>query len=269
MRNTTKTRLNYAIVLLKELVRTDFKLRYQGSVLGYLWSILKPLFLFGTLYFVFVVIVGVEYGVENDGVYLLLGIVLWTFFTELSGGSVMSVVSKGDLIRKLNFPKYIIVFATGFSAFINLSLNMMIVVVFMMIGGITVNLLVLLAPLLFLELFMFTMGVGFFLSTSFVRFRDIGYIWDVVTQALFYLTPILFPLAIAPLWVQKVLMINPAAQIIQDLRYILVSTDTTTITNVYNGNELIRIVPITIAVVVFSVSALYFRSNSKNFAENI
>jgi ABC-2 type transport system permease protein len=257
------------LILVRQLIRTDFKLRYQGSTLGYLWSILKPLFLFGILYIVFVGIVGVDYGVDNDGVYLLLGIVIWTFFAELTGGSVTSVVGKGDLIRKLNFPKYIIVFATGFSAIINLALNMAIVVVFMIITGITVNLAILFAPLLFLELFVFTMGIGFFLSTVFVKFRDVGYIWDVVMQALFYLTPILFPLAIAPLWVQKILMINPLAQVIQDLRYILVSTDTTTITDVYNGNGLMRLVPITISVVTFIVFAVYFRANSKNFAENI
>lgn len=267
--NKVKKRFLYSSILLKQLVKTDFKLRYQGSALGYLWSLLKPLFLFGILYFVFVVIVGVDYGVDNDGVYLLLGIVLWTFFAELTGGSVASVVGKGDLIRKLNFPKYVIVLATGFSALINLLLNMTIVIIFMIISGATVNFTILLAPLLFIELFLFALGIGFFLSTTYVRFRDIGYIWEVVMQALFYLTPILFPLAIAPVWAQKILMLNPLAQIIQDLRFILVSDQTKTITDVYSYNNFIRLIPIIIVLLTFSLSALYFKKKSKDFAENI
>ena len=264
-----KARFAYASILLKQLVKTDFKLRYQGSALGYLWSILKPLFLFGILYLVFVEIVGVNYGVGNDGVYLLLGIVLWTFFAELTGGSVASVVGKGDLIRKLNFPKYVIVLATALSAQINLMLNMLIVIIFMIISGVHINANIVLAPLLFVELFVFSLGIGFFLSTTYVKFRDIGYIWEVVMQALFYLTPILFPLAVAPLWVQKILMLNPLAQIIQDLRYILVSSKTTTITDVYQGNPYIRLAPISIVIFSFVIFGYYFRAKSKSFAEEI
>jgi ABC-2 type transport system permease protein len=125
------------------------------------------------------------------------------------------------------------------------------------------------APFLFLELFIFSLGIGFFLSAAYVKLRDIGYIWDVFLQAGFYLTPILFPLAFAPLWAQKILMLNPVAQIIQDLRYILVSDQTTTITDVYNGNPYIRLVPITIVVVVSSLCALYFKNKASSFAEEI
>lgn len=266
---TINQRFRYSSILLKQLVKTDFKLRYQGSALGYLWSLLKPLFLFGILYIVFVGIVGVDYGVDNDGVYLLLGIVLWSFFSELTGGSVTSVVGKGDLLRKINFPKYVIVLATGFSALINLTLNMLIVILFMIIGGVTITLNVLWAPLLFIELFVFSLGIGFFLSAAYVKLRDIGYIWDVCLQAGFYLTPILFPLAIAPLWGQKILMLNPVAQIIQDLRYILVSDQTTTITDVYGGNQFIRLIPVGIVLVVSVLCVLYFKKKAKSFAEEI
>ncbi len=262
-------RFTYSQTLLKQLVKTDFKLRYQGSVLGYAWSLLKPLFLFVILYTVFVKIVGVDYGVKNDGVYLLLGIVLWTFFAELTGGSVTSIVGKGDLLRKLNFPRYVIVLAVGFSALINLMLNMCVVVVFLIVGGAEINATILFTPLLFVELFIFSLAIGFFLSAAYVKFRDINYIWEVLMQALFYLTPILFPLSMAPFWLQRILILNPLAQIIQDLRYSLVSTNTTTIEDLYGGSMFPRLIPIGIVVVTSLVAVMYFRSRSKYFAEEI
>lgn len=261
-------RFSYASIILRQLVKTDFKLRYQGSALGYVWSVLKPLFLFGILYVVFVKIVGVDYGVENDGIYLLLGIVLWTFFAELTGGSVTSIVGKGDLLRKLNFPRYVIVLAVAFSALLNLFLNMIIVLLFLVIAGTEITLSVFLAPLLFVELFVFALAIGFFLSTTFVRFRDINYIWEVLMQALFYLSPIIFPIGIAPFWMQKILVLNPIAQILQDLRYILISKQTVTISHIY-GNNMVRVVPILIVLFSIVASAFYFRKKSKYFAEEL
>lgn len=264
-----KSGLRYSSVLLKQLVKTDFKLRYKSSMLGYIWSLLKPLFLFGILYVVFVKIVKVDYGVPHSGIYLLLGIVLWTFFAELTGGAVGSVVGKGDLLRKISFPKYVIVLSTALSALINLILNLIIVAIFMIIAGVDVSWEFILVPLLLVELFVFSLGVGFFLATTYVRLRDVGYIWDVCMQALFYATPILFPVSFAPLWLQKVLILNPIAQIVQDLRYILVSKDVTTISQVYSDNTYMRVVPIFFVVLVFIFSVVYFTKQSPTFAEEI
>ena len=107
-------------ILLRELVVTDFKLRYQGSVLGYIWSVLKPLFLFAILYIVFVHILRLDRGIPHFPVTMLLGIVLWSFFTEATSNGLGSIVNRGDLIRKLNFPKYIIVISGTISSLINL-----------------------------------------------------------------------------------------------------------------------------------------------------
>jgi ABC-2 type transport system permease protein len=253
---------------LKQLVKTDFKLRYQNSVLGYVWSLLKPLFLSLITYMVFVKILKVDYNVHNSGAYLLLGIVLYSFFSELTGGSVGSVVGKGDLLRKINFPRYAVVLASCLSAAINLSLNLIIVILFIIFGGLEVNLDILFAPLLIAEIFIFGTGLAFFLSAVFVKLRDIGHIWDVVLQALFYGTPILFPVAFAPLWLQKIIMLNPLAQAIQDLRYVLVSHNTVTMGNIY-GSEYIRLVPILITLLIAVLGAMYFRKQSKYFAEEI
>src|ERR1035437_1131048 len=112
-------------ILLRELVITDFKLRYQGSILGYAWSLLKPLFLFAIMYVVFGLLVKLG-SIEHYSVYLLLGIVLWTFFAEATNQGLSSIVSRGDVIRKISFPKYIIVLSTTISALVNLFINLVI-----------------------------------------------------------------------------------------------------------------------------------------------
>src|SRR4030042_6585150 len=124
-------RYRYSVILLKQLVKTDFKLRYQNSVLGYLWSLLKPLALFTILYIIFAKFLRIGDEVPNFAIYLLLGIVLWSFFAEITVGSVTLIVAKGDLLRKLNFPRYNIILAGSLSALINLFLNLLVVSVFM------------------------------------------------------------------------------------------------------------------------------------------
>lgn len=261
-------RYRYSYILLKQLVKTDFKLRYQSSLLGYLWSVLKPLFLFIIMYMVFVKVLNVNYGVENSGAYLLLGLVVWGFFTELTGGSVGAIVGKGDLLRKLNFPRYTIVLATGVSALINLLINLIVVAIFVVIGGLDLHFDALLSPIIFAELFALGLALAFFLSALYVRLRDIGYVWDVILQAMFYATPIFFPINYAPLWAQKILILNPVAQTLQDLRYLLISHDTVTITNVY-GTKWMRLVPIAITIGLIIIAAAYFKNRSKYFAEEI
>lgn len=268
MINNLLARYRYSVILLNQLVKTDFKLRYQGSALGYLWSLLKPLFLFIITYVVFVKILKVDYGVPNSGAYLLLGIVLYSFFSELTGGSVGSVVGKGDLLRKLNFPRYVVVLSTCLSAVINMLLSLIIVGIFIIIGDLEVHADILMTPLLLVEIFIFGTGLAFFLSAVFVKLRDIGHIWDVVLQALFYATPILFPITLAPLWLQKILMLNPLAQAIQDLRYVLISHKSPTIHTVY-GSDWVRLVPIGITLLIAVIAAFYFRKQSRFFAEEI
>ena len=264
-----KRRYTYSWILLKQLVQVDFKLRYQSSLLGYLWSLLRPLAIFVILYIVFVKFLKVGQSIPHFPVYLLLGIVLWNFFVEITSGSVASIVGRGDLLRKINFPKYVIVLAGSFSALINLGINLLVVGMFMLISGVNLTSGVYLIPLLIIEMFIFSIGIAFFLSAAFVKFRDIGYIWEVIIQAAFYATPILYPISIIPIRAAKLLILNPAAQIIQDGRYLLVTHKTETITTIYGGNQYARAIPIMIVLAVFAFGAWYFRSQSKSFAENI
>ena len=251
---------------------TDFKLRYQGSALGYVWSLLRPLFLFIILYVVFNNFLRIGSTIPHYPVYLLLGIVLWNYFLEVTNLGISSIVSKGDLIRKLNFPKYVIVLAGSFSAFINLLINFVVIAAFMAIGGVELNWSSFLIIPLMAELFLLALGMAFFLSALFVKLRDLNYIWEIFLQAAFYATPILYPLSLViekSDLAAKLLLLNPIAQIIQDARSVLVTTQTSTFENTFSSGVWYRLIPVGITLVVVVTSAWYFRRQSPKFAEEV
>lgn len=258
--------------LLRELVRTDFHLRYQGSVLGYLWALLRPLFMFAILYVVFGLVLRFGDAVPNFPVYLLLGIVLWSFFTEATKQGMTSIVGRGDLIRKIHFPKYIIVIAGTINALINLLFNLLIIGVFILLSGAEVQwYAVLLFPLLLIELYAFSLALAFFLATINVRYRDINHIWDILLQGGFYASAIFYPLTIIaersePL--ARLIIANPVSQIIQDSRYLLVTSETMT-TYSLNGTFLAYMLPVGIIAAVTYFAVTYFKMRSARFAEDI
>lgn len=258
-------------ILLRELVITDFKLRYQGSVLGYLWSLLKPLFLFAVLYVVFVYFLRFGSDVEHFPIYLLLGIVLWSFFTEATSQGMQAIVSRGDLIRKINFPKYIIVISGTISALINLAFNLLVVFVFMLINQVDIKATILLLPINILELYVFALAVAFFLAAAYVKFRDISHIWEVFLQAAFYATPILYPISLVTnksLEAAQVMLLNPIAQIIQDARYNTVTHQTVT-TDSLISNSLFSIIPYALVALSIILASWYFKKSQRYFAENV
>ena len=263
-------RYRYSVLLLRQLVKTDFKLKYQGSVLGYLWSLLRPLLMFLILYLVFTVFLPVGKGIEHYPVYLLLGIVLWNFMSDVTTGSVKVIVDKGELIRKINFPKYNIILAVASAALINLLLNFVVIAIFMVFShvGITWRA-ILLIPLL-AELFVLGLALAFCLSSLYVKFRDVSYIWDVLMQAGFYATPIIYPLTrVKYHHVRQLMLLNPMAQIIQDARHALVTRQAVTIGQEYNGRLLFWLIPIAITFLLFLLGSWYFRARSKYFAEEV
>lgn len=278
MRRTTGkliSKYRYSWILLRELVKTDFKLRYQGSMLGMAWSVLKPLMLFAVMYVVFVRFLRFGAGIPHFAVSLLLAQTLWAFFQEATSQGMQAIVGRGDLLRKLKFPKYIVVVSSTVSALINLVISLFVVLIFMIVNGVEFRPTILLFPLVVVELYIFALGIAFLLSTMFVRFRDIGHIWDVIMQAWFYATPIIYPLTqlinVGWLSVAKlVLMLNPIAQIIQDARYLVVTTQTETIWGLVGQRcWLFKLVPLLIVVVVLLVGVTVFRRRSPYFAEEL
>lgn len=258
-------------ILLRELTKTDFKLRYQGSVLGYLWALLRPLMMFAILYIVFAKLLRLGNDIPHYPVYLLTGTVLWSFFTECTSQGIQAMLVRGDLIRKISFPKYIVVVSTTFTALINLAINLGVVVIFALVNGVTPSLTWLLVPVFVLELYALSLGIAFLLGAINVKYRDVMSIWDVCIQALFYAVPIIYPITMvanSSVLAAKIILLNPIAQAIQDVRYNLITAETTTTWN-FLSNPLVMIIPVAIVVVLLIVGSLYFRKKSKFFAEEI
>jgi ABC-2 type transport system permease protein len=226
--------------------------------------------LFGILYVIFALAVKTGGGIPHFPVYLLLGIVLWTFFTDMTQQSLGSIVGRGDLIRKIRIPRWIIILSSSVSALINLGLNLVVVVVVMALNHVDLMQSALLLPLILLELYVFALGISLFLSAAFVKFRDLGFIWEVIVQMGFYLTPILYAMTLLPERFQKLQLINPVAQVMQDARYALISHDKTIVTSqrIFDSG-LYAYVPFVIVVLVFIGGFAYFKNQANSFAENI
>ena len=258
--------------LLKQLVITDFKLRYQGSILGYFWSLFKPMMTFGVLFVVFTYIIPTGKDVPHFPAYLLLGIVVWTFFVEATTMGLGSIVGRGDLIKKVSISKISIVISSTLSAGVNLALNSVVVLVFMLISGAEVNWLLLpFVPLLILELVLLATGLALVLSALYVKFRDFAPIWEIILQVMFYATPIIYPLTLAfkahPT-IAEILSLNPLAQIMQDLREILITPVTLT-THEVLPVALSYILPIVMVLAMTALGYLYFKKRSQYFVEDL
>lgn len=252
--------------LIKELAITDFKLKYKGSFFGYLWSVLRPLMLFLVLYVVFTKIFKLGDSIPNYPVYLLLGVTLWGFFAETTNLCMNSIVGRGDLIRKVYFPKLILPLSSSISSLITLILNLIVVFGFVVYAQIPLTTNLLLLPLIILEFYVLSLGISFFLASLFVRFRDVGHIWDIFLQALFYATPIIYPLTLVPNSMLKIIMLSPVAQIIQDSRKIIISP---TIESSMDINGAWGLFPYVITVVIFIVGYSVFQKMAMKFAEEV
>ena len=259
-------------ILLKELIKTDFKLRYQGSVLGYLWAVLRPLLMFAILYLVFAKLLRFGDDIPHYPVYLLTGTVLWNFFTECTGQGIQAIVNRGDLLRKISFPKYIVVVSATATALINLAINLCVIIIFALINGVTPSLSWLLVPLSIIELYAFALGISFLLGAINVKYRDVTSIWDVLTQALFYAVPIIYPLSLvissgaSGLLAAKIILLNPIAQVIQDVRFNLITDATVTTWSMIGAYGLLSIL---LVVIVLALAAIFFRRKSRRFAEEV
>jgi ABC-2 type transport system permease protein len=200
---------------------TEFRRTYFGTVFGYLWSLVRPLMLFGVLLFVFTQVFRVGAELHNYPVLLLLGIVQYTFFQEATSNAVTSVVAQEGVVRKTQFPRLVIPLATVLTAFFNFCLNLVVVLVFILAWGVDLQWTWLLFPLPMAALFVFTTAVSMTLSVLYVRFRDVAIIWTVLAQTLFYATPILYPLGLENFLserIENLLMLNPLAVIFEQVR---------------------------------------------------
>ena len=263
----------YAWVVLRGLVKTDFRLRYQGSFLGIAWSVLKPLMMFCVMYVVFGKFLRMSDGTSTYPVVLLLGISSWQFVTESTSIGLRSVVERGDLLRKIHFPNYIVVVSATMGAMISYAINLVVVLVFALIARVQFTWRVVLLPINIIELYAVTLGLTLIMATLYVYFRDIAHIWEVLQQVIFYTMPIIYPLSYVTdrggilATLARMELLNPFAQAIQDIRHNFIAPETQpTIWNQFS-NPAVKAIPIVLTLLCLGLGIYLFRRNSRRFAE--
>jgi ABC-2 type transport system permease protein len=200
------------------LAATDFKLRFYGSVLGYAWTLARPFLFFGVIYFVFSEIAGLDANVEHYGVYILFAFVLFQFFGEATSNSVRCLHAREGLLRKMRFPRLVIPLSVVVTAILNLGGTLAAAVMFALATGVYPTWSWLELPVIIVLVGAFATGVGLLLSALFVRYRDVAPIWEVVSQMLFYVSPILYVTTLVPEQYQQAYLLNPLATLLTEMR---------------------------------------------------
>lgn len=198
----------------RSLIRTfainDLIIRYKGSLLGALWSFLEPMLMLGILYLIFSHVFKSD--IENYPLYLLLGIIMWNFFARSTSSGLGSIIARTGIVKQTYFPRDILPISSCITAFLMLGVEFVVffgfVVGFQFVPPITI----LILPVLVVLLFCLTLGISFILSVLFIKFRDIQNVWNIVTYAGFFLTPVIYDISIFPEQIGELLLLNPVAQ---------------------------------------------------------
>jgi ABC-2 type transport system permease protein len=252
----------------RELAVVAFKLKYEGSVLGYVWTLIKPLLIFGMMYAVFALFL--LYGRTSNSnfpVQLLLGIVIWTFFADATMTGLGAFVTNADMIRKTSFPRWILVIAAVLSSTMTLAVNLVLLALiglvlhFFQLGWYSLAFI----PLL-LELCAFTLGVSLVLATLYVSFRDLLHIWEVGLQFVFWGSAVVFPLAIIPPKYLRFVALNPMAQMLEDLRRAIASAQIPWSEQLLGRAE---VIPLVAVVIVLLGGIGLYRSRARLISERL
>ncbi|MBT3356205.1 ABC transporter permease [bacterium] len=197
------------------LVKTDFKLRYQGSFLGYIWAILSPLLTFAVLNFVFSSVFARGNGAEYYPLQLLIGIMTFTFFSDGTRAGLGSLVAKSRLVTKIYVPRWVLIFASTMNTGMLFLMNLIVLVIFFIFYRFLPSLeAILFFVLLVVLMYVVILGFSFLTAAFYVRFRDLSMIWAVIVRALFYATPIIYPIQVMPEYIQKVILLSPIGFIV-------------------------------------------------------
>jgi len=258
------------------LARTEFKVRFYGSVLGYVWTLVRPLLLFGVIWVFFTQVGKVndqsQPGMEQYGSQLLGSIVLMQFFAEATGGAVRSMVDRENMLRKIHFPRLVIPASVVLLAMFNLGLNLIVWLIFSLISGVEPMVSWLVLPVIVGGLVLVTAGMAMLLSALFVWFRDIQPIWEVLLQILFYASPVIISIQTVQEKVSTTVlhlyMLNPLAVIFQQFRHSMV-THATPSAGQALGSWAALLEPMAIVLAIFAVGFAVFNRSAARIAENL
>lgn len=247
----------------------DWRLAFFGSVLGYVWRLAKPAMFFGIYYLIFAVFLPVSKDVQFQAPLLLFGIMLYLFFGEVTSSAVQSVVLRENLVRKIHFPRIAVALAPLVTAGLNLLFNLLAVGIFMALAGVPVRASWLQFVPLLAFLVLFVSGLALLLSALYVRYRDVGPFWEILSLAMFFGTPILYPLETVQYeWARELIMHNPLAVVVQQLRHAVFDPSVPSAAQAIGGwTELLSVVAV--VVVLFGVGLAVFNREAPRVAEDL
>jgi ABC-2 type transport system permease protein len=247
---------------------TEFKRTYFGTVLGYVWSLLRPLLLFAVLLFVFTQVFRIGSQVTSYPVLLLFNVVVFSFFQEATTLSVNSVVAQEGIVRKTQFPRLVIPMSIVLTSLFNLGANMIAVIVFLLAYGVDPRWTWLLFPLLLAAMIVLTAAVSMLLSALYVRYRDVAIIWSVAVTALFYATPVLYPLEFVPDRFRELVALNPLTPLFCQIRKWVIDPDAPGAAAAVGGWSHL-IAPAAIFVAICALAIWVFRREAPRVAEEL
>jgi ABC-2 type transport system permease protein len=250
------------------LAITEWKLRFYGSVLGVLWTLVRPFAFFGVIYFVFTEIAGLDANVKNYGIYILFSLVLFTFFGEVTVSSVPSLVYRENLLRKMQFNPIVIPLSITVTALLNLGMTLIAVLIFVFAHGDWPTLSWLELPVLIALIAIFATGMGMLLSALYVRYRDMAPIWEVTNQILFYGSAVLYVVTSVPEKYRDFILCNPLAAVFTQMRHAVVDPGAPTVTQVFSNPALV-LVPLGLTFGVFALGFWFFEREGPKVAENL
>jgi ABC-2 type transport system permease protein len=250
------------------LAATEFKLRYFGSVLGYMWTLLRPLMIFGVLYVVFTEIFRIGGDIPHYAVMLLLGLILWNFFADATNSALPSLVQRESLLRKVAFPRAAIPIAVALTAAANLFLGLIVVLFFALVDGVSPGASwIAIVPIVF-GVMAFAAGLALLLSALYVRFRDVQPIWEVGSQVLFWGTPIIYTIETVPERMRTAIMCNPLSVAIQQARHWCIDPSAATAAEAIGGAERL-LIPLAIFVLTIAGGIWVFKRLEPGIAEEL
>jgi ABC-2 type transport system permease protein len=250
------------------LAVTDWRLRFYGSALGYLWTLARPFAFFGVIYVVFTEVAKIGNDVKDYGICILFSMVLFQFFGEATNGSVTAVVRRENLLRKMRFPRLAIPLSTILTALMNLVATLAAVFVFAIASGVYPKWGWLELPVLVALLAVVATGTGLMLSVLFVRYRDVQPIWEVATQILFYASPILYVATMVPTDWQRAYLLNPIAAVMTQVRHAVVDPSAPTLSALIGGAVWL-LVPLAITALVLALGIWMFVRAAPRLAEDL
>ena len=250
------------------LATTDWKLRFYGSVLGYVWSLARPFLLFGVIFLVFSEFAKLGDDVKHYPVYILFALVLFQFFAEITGNGLSSLVERENLLRKVRFPRLVIPLAITLTSLFNVLMTLVAVMVFAVANGVYPRWSWLQLPLLLAILVVLSLGTAMLLSALFVRYRDIAPIWEVFSQALFYASPVLYVTTMVPESFQHAYVAAPLAALFAQMRHAIIDPTAPSAAEAIGGADRL-LIPLGIVVITFALGWWVFHREAPRIAENL